>query len=261
MEGWFKKHRKILKWEWYKDVPVRVLFDHLLITVQFEDYRYKGIALKPGQRLFGRLELAEECGLTEQQVRTALTKLKSTNEITIESTNRGSLLTIVNWIEYQSNQDSSTSKSTNEITTEQPSINQASTTNKEEKNEKKEGESRTRTYTCEAPPPPPVEYKIINKESETPKISRSLIVNLLKRQERGEKLSEEDQEILKNDRKSQGFQEPQKPPEDPYLLAKSLIWQRDKLGRGHVFTASQIAEIAKYESLHNNNRLNGARVG
>jgi len=39
--------------------------------------------------------------LYEQCSRTALDKLKSTNEITIETTNRYSLITVTNWEEYQ----------------------------------------------------------------------------------------------------------------------------------------------------------------
>lgn len=110
---------------------------------------------------------------------------------------------------------------------------------------------------------PPLKQKndFIKTDPPPPKISGALIVNLLKRQERGEKLSDADQQIVNNHLKSNGIQEPKKPPEDPYAVVKSLIWQRDKLGRGHLFTASQISEIAKYESLHNNNHLNGARVG
>lgn len=41
------------------------------------------------------------CLLYEQCGRTALDHLKSTNEITIETTNRYSLITVTNWEEYQ----------------------------------------------------------------------------------------------------------------------------------------------------------------
>ena len=59
--------------------------------------KYRGRTIEAGQRFFGREKLATEVGLTVQQLRTALDKLKSTNEIIV---NNG-LITIVNWKLYQ----------------------------------------------------------------------------------------------------------------------------------------------------------------
>ena len=60
--------------------------------------------------------------------------LKSTNEITIKSTNRFSIVTIVNWEKYQINKKQSTNKLTNNLTNNQPTTNQQLTTEKEYKN-------------------------------------------------------------------------------------------------------------------------------
>lgn len=264
MEGWFKTHRKLMDSpEWLAEPFTRgqAWVDLIALTNHKPGYiRVAGerIDIARGQCGWSEVKLSERWKWSRNKTRRYINELLRDSKVSLKRHTRTTIITICNYNEYQSGD---TADDTAESTTERHQTIQQKDTNKNVKNEKKEGESRTHAYTCEAPPSPPVEYKIVNKESETPKISRSLIVNLLKRQERGEKLSDEDQEILKNDRKSQGFQEPKKPPEDPYAVAKSLIWQRDKLGRGHLFTASQIAEIAKYESLHNNNHLNGARVG
>ena len=66
--------------------------------------------------------LAANTGLSRQQVRTALNKLVLTNEITIKSTNRFSLVTIENWSSYQFENETSTNKSTNKSTNNQPHL-------------------------------------------------------------------------------------------------------------------------------------------
>ena len=45
--------------------------------------------------------LAEELGFSVKQIRTALNKLKSTGEVASESTNRYTIITVVNWEKYQ----------------------------------------------------------------------------------------------------------------------------------------------------------------
>jgi hypothetical protein len=129
--GWIKLHRKLLEWGWYKDVPVYKLFTHLLLTANREPKTWKGIRIKSGQVVTGRHSLAEQTGLTEQQIRTALEKLKSTNEITISATNRSTLISIVNWQSYQvSNQESN-----QQITNKQPTDNHKQEGREEEKKE------------------------------------------------------------------------------------------------------------------------------
>jgi CRP-like cAMP-binding protein len=101
MTGWVKSHRQMLAWEWYTDVPVKVLFLHLLLTANYEPKRWKGVDIGRGQLITGRKELASGSGLTEQQVRTALGKLEKTGEITIKSTSKFSIITVCNYCKYQ----------------------------------------------------------------------------------------------------------------------------------------------------------------
>jgi biotin operon repressor len=60
-----------------------------------------GMELKAGQFITGRKKLAEELGFSEQQIRTAISKLESTGEISIFSTNKYSIITVTNWENYQ----------------------------------------------------------------------------------------------------------------------------------------------------------------
>ena len=124
----------MLDWEWYKDCHVKDVFIHLLLRANHQDNRWQGIVVKRGQIITGRKSLAEELGFSEQSIRTSLNKLKSTNEITIKTTKKYSLITIVNYEKYQTYDLESTNKSTNELTNNQPTTNQQLTTNKNEKN-------------------------------------------------------------------------------------------------------------------------------
>lgn len=101
MDGWIKIHRKMLDWEWYDDINTKVLFIHLLLTANHKEQKWRGQTILRGQRLTSLQHLAEETELSVQQTRTSLNKLKSTNEITIKSTNKNTLITIEKYNDYQ----------------------------------------------------------------------------------------------------------------------------------------------------------------
>lgn len=121
--GWVKLHRKITEWEWYSDINTCRLFIHLLLIANHTDKKWKGIDVKAGQCITGRISLSEQTGLTEQSIRTSLNKLKSTSEITIKSTNKYSIITILNWNSYQE---------TNQPANKQLTSNQPATNHKQE---------------------------------------------------------------------------------------------------------------------------------
>ena len=130
MSTWIKLHRQITEWEWYSDNNCFRVFVHLLLKANYKEKRYKGIELKAGSVITSRDVLARETGLSSQQIRTALTKLISTNEITSVTSSKGTIIQIVNYEKYQ--------VATSEITNEQPTSNQRVTTNKKDNKEKKE---------------------------------------------------------------------------------------------------------------------------
>lgn len=118
-KGWVYLHKSILEWEWYDDLNAFRLFIHLLLKANYTTTKWHGVVIKRGQHLTGRFSLAKETGLTEQQVRTALSRLKSTNEITSKPTNQYSIITITNYDKYQpSNQQPN-----QQLTSNQPATN------------------------------------------------------------------------------------------------------------------------------------------
>lgn len=127
--GWVKLHRQMTEWGWYKDNNTKCLFIHLLLMANHEKKEYKGVVIKKGQLMTGLELLSSQTGMSVMEIRTALKHLKLTNEITINSTNKGTIITILNWCKYQLNEELITSNSTQEQQTDNKQI----TTNKNDK--------------------------------------------------------------------------------------------------------------------------------
>ncbi len=137
-QGWIKIHRQLLSWEWYDDTNTFRLFMHLLLKANHKDKKYRGKVVKAGSLLTGRELLSTETGLSIQQIRTSITRLKSTNEITIKTSKQGSVIQVVKYAKYQI--------VTNKVTNSQPTANQQLTTNKNVKNEKNEKNNSYRAF-------------------------------------------------------------------------------------------------------------------
>lgn len=133
MNGYIKIFRKLLDWEWYTDANVFRLFIHLLLKANFKDKRWKGIQIKRGQLIIGVESFGKEIGLTRQQTKTALAKLQSTQEITINPTNKYTLVTIVKFDIYQCRESTDNQQNNHQITNEYTSNNHQITTTKEGK--------------------------------------------------------------------------------------------------------------------------------
>ena len=114
-EGYIKLFRKFKQWRWYTDNNVKTLFLHLLLSANWVTKDFEGITIKRGQYISGRKKLAREIGLSERQIRTAIDKLKSTNEIIAESTSEFTIFTVVNYDHYQSSANNSTLQSKPEV--------------------------------------------------------------------------------------------------------------------------------------------------
>ena len=131
--GFIKLHRQILDWEWYDDPNTMRLFLHILLIVNHKEKKWRGITIKKGQKLTSQIKLADETGLTRQQVRTSLKKLIATNEITMVTNAQHTVITVNNWNSHQ-DQPTKQPTSNQRVTNEQPTDNQRVTTNKNDKN-------------------------------------------------------------------------------------------------------------------------------
>lgn len=93
-QGFVKIPRKLLNWRWYGNRNVRLVFLDLLIRAAWGDVDFLGVMLHRGQVAVSIGELATSNQLTVQQTRTALNNLKSTGDITTESTSKFTIITL-----------------------------------------------------------------------------------------------------------------------------------------------------------------------
>jgi len=128
-KGYIKLHRSLLEWEWYDELNVKVLFIHCLLKANYTDKDWKGQIIHRGSFITSYEKLSIETGLTVQQIRTAILKLKSTNEIIHKSTSHYSMITINNYDLYQTDNI----QNDTQITNNQQTNNKQITTTKERK--------------------------------------------------------------------------------------------------------------------------------
>jgi hypothetical protein len=148
LNGYIKLYRKLIQWGWYQDNVVKSLFLHFLLTASFKDFDWMGERLKAGQLITGRKKLADELNFSERQIRTAMEKLKSTGEVTYKSTNKFTIVTVVNWEDYQVCEEIPTKSKTNERPTkDQQKTNERPHRNnvKKSKNVKNSSNAHART--------------------------------------------------------------------------------------------------------------------
>ena len=145
MDGnYIKLSRGLLEWEWYTDINTTRLFIHMLLKANWKDGNFKGTTVPRGSFVSSIGKLSSETGLTEREIRTAISHLKTTGEVTSKTTNRFTVFTVVKYDLYQTNDKQNVSQ---EPVKRQP--NDILTTTIEEKKEGKKGRN--------PPPVSPVE--------------------------------------------------------------------------------------------------------
>lgn len=155
MEGWIKIHRTLMDWEWWDDPVMVKSYIAILLMCAARQHRWRGVQIEPGQFVTSRANLAMNIGISEQQVRTVVRRLVETGEIQVSPHPQYTIITVVNWNAYQSNQqDNQDFEYTNGFfqPTLHPAINQPSTKHQPTTEEGKEGNNiytpRAREETC-----------------------------------------------------------------------------------------------------------------
>ena len=114
MDGHIKLYRKFLDWEWYQDINTKVLFIHMLLKANWKDGKFMGTTIPRGSFVSSIKNLASETGLTEREIRTGISHLKTTGEVTSKATNKYSVFTITNYDLYQSDDRQEDTQATGE---------------------------------------------------------------------------------------------------------------------------------------------------
>jgi len=106
MDGWIKLHRKMIDKGWYRKPEHKSVWIHLLLIANHKPkeawFNGKTITVQPGQLITGRKKLSKELNINEFKIsRILLYFEKSAHQIAQQKTGQGSLITILNWDEYQ----------------------------------------------------------------------------------------------------------------------------------------------------------------
>lgn len=129
--GFITLHRKILNWEWYDDLNVTRLFIHCLLRANHKANNWRGILIERGSFITSIEALSKETKLSVSQIRTSIKKLKSTSELAVKSQAQYSVVTVLEYDSYQSN-DKQPSKP---VTKESQTSDKPMTTNNNDNNE------------------------------------------------------------------------------------------------------------------------------
>lgn len=128
--GYIKLYRKIAEHPRFKDSEWFHVFGFLMLnathTPRNAVFDGRVVELKPGQMITGRHSIAEKTGIHPSKVARVMEQLKSDQVIEQQAGSKGSIITILNWSQYQ---DSDNKPDSSRTATEQ-----LPNTNKNEKN-------------------------------------------------------------------------------------------------------------------------------
>lgn len=103
--GYIKLWRKSLDAGWIKNHKLWVFWTYCLLKASYKEFDaivgLQVVHLLPGQFIFGLLVASKETGLSIRQIRTIIDFLRKTGNLTIKTTNKFSIISIVNWHIYQ----------------------------------------------------------------------------------------------------------------------------------------------------------------
>ena len=131
---YIKLSRRLMEWEWYSNINTCRLFIHMLLKANWKDGKFEGKVIPRGSFVSSLPKLAEETALTIREVRTAISHLKTTGEVTCKNYARHTVFTVNNYCSYQTSDTQTDSQATGKRHS-----NDMLTTTIEEKKEIKKG--------------------------------------------------------------------------------------------------------------------------
>jgi hypothetical protein len=139
-EGYFKFWRKALEGGWFRSPLLNSFWLWCLSKAAWSDHyefvKTQRVKLKRGQFIFTIPMAVFENAASPQRVRTYMALLKNMENLTIESTNKYSIVTILNWDTYQYLENTNNRQSNSPATGKQQASNRP--LNKKEGKEGKE---------------------------------------------------------------------------------------------------------------------------
>ena len=96
-----KLDRNIREWRWYKDPNTMRVFVDLLLDVNISDKEFMGITIHRGETATSYAAIADRLNLSIRNVRTAISHLKLTGEVTVTRYSKFQVISVVNYERYQ----------------------------------------------------------------------------------------------------------------------------------------------------------------
>ena len=100
-KGFIKIDRKIIDWKYYNKPDMLALWIHILINAYWQDGLSHGEQVKRGQFWTTYKELGQELGFGIAKIKRALMRLEIDKQIELKSTNKKTLISVVNYDIYQ----------------------------------------------------------------------------------------------------------------------------------------------------------------
>ena len=136
--GYIRIFRTLKDWEWYTDIPCKVLYLHCLLMANHTTKNWKGEKIERGTFVTSYSNLAADTGLSVQEVRTAIKKLEKTENLTCTSTNKKTVVKVLGYCVYQNENLKSNMHINIQSTYKQHTSNKQSTTTNNENNIERE---------------------------------------------------------------------------------------------------------------------------
>ena len=138
MEGWVKLHRKLLESPIFQNEKLYKIFSWCLLKASYTEHTeligLQKVSLSPGQFVYGRHMAAKELKIKESTLHKYMMWLKNEEILNIQSNNKFSVVTVVNWDLYQTDEPKSNSKSNSKVTTKEQQSNNKRTTKEQQRN-------------------------------------------------------------------------------------------------------------------------------
>lgn len=128
MEGWISTYRKILENPIVcKDSDYFAVWMYLLLNATHKEspaiFNKKKIILKKGQLITGRKAIAEKFDISESKVQRILKTFEIEQQIEQQTCSQNRLISIINWNEYQQNEQQVEQQVNSERTTNEQQMN------------------------------------------------------------------------------------------------------------------------------------------
>jgi len=133
--GWIKLHRQSIENGWLQNHNLWIFWTYCLLKATHKKTTvtvgYQSVDLEEGQFVFGRDVASKDLKLSVQKIRTCLDVLEKCQNLTIKTTNRYSVITIINWHTYQSDENKNNQQNNQQLTNSQPHTRSKEVKNKD----------------------------------------------------------------------------------------------------------------------------------